>query len=333
MLDPLDRKILFELDQNSRLSFSDIARTLKIPHDTVRYRIHSLEDRNIINKFHTAVDTSKLGFLMYEMFIKLITSSEKTIQKLLNFLIQKPFVTWITRVEGSYDIGIAFRISNPALLSAFVDELLENYSELIIKKTLQVNISCDFLGRDYLLSDLQLGKKITKKSLTPHYSSGATYPSKLDQVDLFILKKLGQSSRYSAAEISRYLSSHQISLTSESVTSRIRRLEEDKIINGYTIALNHNRMGQVHYKVFLYLNQVSRLSVQEFLNSCRMEKYVTYLVKSLGEWDYELDIEVPDVAAYRKTMLRITEKHPGIIKDYLSIIITEICKYTTAEVL
>ena len=140
MIDLLDRKILFELDRNSRLSFSEIARSLKIPHDTVRYRIRSLEDRKIVNKFHTSVDTSKLGFLMYEMFLKLITSSEQTTQKLLNFLIQKPFITWVTRTEGGYDIGIAFRNSNPTLLSAFIDELLENFGELIIKKTLQVNI-------------------------------------------------------------------------------------------------------------------------------------------------------------------------------------------------
>ena len=123
MLDPLDRKILFELDRNSRLSFSELARILDIPHDTIRYRIRSLEDRKIVNKFHTAVDTSKLGFLMYEMFIKLVTSSEQTIQKLVKFLTQRPFVTWVGRTDGVYDLGMAFRINNPSTLSNFIDDL------------------------------------------------------------------------------------------------------------------------------------------------------------------------------------------------------------------
>jgi Lrp/AsnC family leucine-responsive transcriptional regulator len=332
-MDELDRNILFELDRNSRLTFSEIARNLSIPHDTVRYRVRSLEDRKIVNKFHTAVDTSKLGYLMYEMFIKLFTSSEEKFQKLVKFLIKKPFVTWVARTEGGYDLGIAFRINNPAILSDFVDELLEHYGELIIKKSLQANITCDYLGRGYLLGEKQLVKRKVKKAYIPHYSSGPIIPIQLERIDELILKKLGESSRHSAAEISRYLAANGIVLSSESVSIRITKLENERIINGYTLALNHSRMNQIHYKVFLYLNQVERQRIQEFLDSCRNSLNVSYLVKSLGEWEYELDIEVPDVTTYRKTMLRITEKHPGIIKDYVSIILTEILKYTTAEIL
>ena len=41
--------------------YAEIARELKLTPDTVRYRIMDLESRGVVLKFHTAVDTAKLG--------------------------------------------------------------------------------------------------------------------------------------------------------------------------------------------------------------------------------------------------------------------------------
>jgi DNA-binding Lrp family transcriptional regulator len=50
-IDSLDRDILLLLNQNARLSYSTIAKSLKQEVETVRYRIRGLKKKNLISKF------------------------------------------------------------------------------------------------------------------------------------------------------------------------------------------------------------------------------------------------------------------------------------------
>jgi predicted transcriptional regulator len=64
-LDKLDRQILFELDCNSRISFSDLAKKVRNGRDTVEYRVSRLIERQIIRSFTVAINHYRLGFQVY----------------------------------------------------------------------------------------------------------------------------------------------------------------------------------------------------------------------------------------------------------------------------
>jgi DNA-binding Lrp family transcriptional regulator len=55
-LDLLDRKILYELDFNSRIPLSILARKLNISKQVAKYRIDSLVKRDIIKGFYTDIN-------------------------------------------------------------------------------------------------------------------------------------------------------------------------------------------------------------------------------------------------------------------------------------
>ncbi|MFL0251955.1 Lrp/AsnC family transcriptional regulator [Clostridium neuense] len=61
---------------------------------------------------------------------------------------------------------------------------------------------------------------------------------KLDEIDLLILEELQKDSRLSIRELSKH-----IKLSPPAVTERVRRMEEDGIIEGYTIKINKKRLG------------------------------------------------------------------------------------------
>ena len=65
-----------------------------------------------------------------------------------------------------------------------------------------------------------------------------------DDKDRGILALLGKNSRSTALMISKELSEIQISLTDRAVLQRIARLEEKKIIQGYTTTLNPYILAQ-----------------------------------------------------------------------------------------
>ena len=58
-----DKKILYQLDLNSRQSNAQIANKEKLRKDTVGYRIKALEEKGIISGYTTRLDTSRPGNL------------------------------------------------------------------------------------------------------------------------------------------------------------------------------------------------------------------------------------------------------------------------------
>jgi Lrp/AsnC family transcriptional regulator for asnA, asnC and gidA len=59
--DENDRKIIQMLEQNSRRSFNEISKKLKLSESAVRKRVVALQNKGIIKKFTIQVDPAKLG--------------------------------------------------------------------------------------------------------------------------------------------------------------------------------------------------------------------------------------------------------------------------------
>lgn len=61
---------------------------------------------------------------------------------------------------------------------------------------------------------------------------------KIDDIDLNILDELQKNSRLSIRELSK-----KVNLSPPSVTERIRRMEDNGIIEGYSIKINKSKLG------------------------------------------------------------------------------------------
>nr|WP_312579944.1 Lrp/AsnC family transcriptional regulator [Sedimentibacter sp.] len=61
---------------------------------------------------------------------------------------------------------------------------------------------------------------------------------KMDEIDVRILRELQTDCRISIRELSK-----RVNLSPPSVTERVRRLEDNNIIEGYTIRLNKKKLG------------------------------------------------------------------------------------------
>jgi len=68
-IDLKDRKILYELDLNCRQSNAQIGKKVGLKRDMVAYRIKRLEQSGIIKNFWTAINTFKLGYLVFRIYI------------------------------------------------------------------------------------------------------------------------------------------------------------------------------------------------------------------------------------------------------------------------
>jgi len=60
-LDEVDRKIVQMLEQDSRRSFNEISKKLKLSESAIRKRVLALQEKGVIKRFTIQVDPAKLG--------------------------------------------------------------------------------------------------------------------------------------------------------------------------------------------------------------------------------------------------------------------------------
>ena len=71
-LDLKDRKILYQLDLNCRQSNTQIGRQVGLSKEVVNYRIKRMQDLGVINNFWTAINSLKLGYYAFRIYINFL---------------------------------------------------------------------------------------------------------------------------------------------------------------------------------------------------------------------------------------------------------------------
>jgi len=75
-IDLYDKKILFELDLDGRQSASKIAKKVRLPKETVNYRIKRLQQKGYLKKFYLSINASVIGYYYYRIYLQLHKATE-----------------------------------------------------------------------------------------------------------------------------------------------------------------------------------------------------------------------------------------------------------------
>lgn len=78
-MDEKDKLILFELLQDCKQPVSKIAKVVKLPQQTVSYRIKKLEDSKVIKKYTINVNYPKLGYSRHSLYLDVRGVSAKEV--------------------------------------------------------------------------------------------------------------------------------------------------------------------------------------------------------------------------------------------------------------
>jgi DNA-binding Lrp family transcriptional regulator len=128
-VDKTDLKILKILSENARAEYSELSKKLGLTANAIKYRIKNLEKSKIISYYTISVDASKLGYIWYDMQIKLI-AGEKEVEK---FLKQNEKTIYHYHYIGNenWDIDIGIIVKNPEELREFIIKFRENFPEFV----------------------------------------------------------------------------------------------------------------------------------------------------------------------------------------------------------
>jgi DNA-binding Lrp family transcriptional regulator len=315
-LDYKDKLLLHSLDSNARLSYSQLAKKTRLSQETVRYRINNLSKKGIIKKYLTLINLSKLGFSVYEVMLKLQNMNEQKKKTIIDYLIKNPFVNWVANLEGNYDIAFIFSVKNQMELNNLMNELHKLFGNTIIKKDLSVLISSQFLSRDYLINKPR--KTINEPAYSPTQKT-----LELEDKDKILCSELSKDGGTSYVDLSK-----EMHISADAVVNRLKKLKDNLVIGGSTIILDNNKIGQLHYKLLLFINDFTESNVNGLINTIKQNNRVIAIVKTLAQWDYEVDLEVENVDQLKEFTMELTSKFSQLIRDYIIIRVIDMPKYS-----
>ncbi|MAG19834.1 hypothetical protein CL618_00160, partial [archaeon] len=111
-LDLKDKKILHQFDINARQSNAEIAKKVKLSKDAIGYRIKKLEEQEIIRGYRAVIDSSRLGYLFYRVFLNLMDMQPSKLERLIEFLKKQKNVWWIAKLDGAWNFAFAIWVKS-----------------------------------------------------------------------------------------------------------------------------------------------------------------------------------------------------------------------------
>lgn len=302
-LDLKNRKILYELDINSRQSYQEIAKKVGLSKDSVIYRINKLQEAGMIKQFHTVIDVGKLGFNSYRLYLKLQNTTPKKEAEIIDFLKKQKIVTWVVSIDGEYDLGMWILTKSLKEMNFLWKELLKKYRDFIEKRWLTIFTKVSYFPRTYILE-----QKRNRQELVFITESDEI---KLDETDIQILKLLAPNSRISILELSE-----KLKITPKTITSRIKQLEKKKVIIGYRTMFDLEKIGHQYFKIHFNLHNLNEEKEKQFRSYLRQNPNVTYDNEVLGGDDIEIEVQLQTIQDLRNFLEEIKNQFADIIRNY-----------------
>ncbi len=302
-----DREILFELSLNSRASLTELARRTGMSKQALSYRLSLLEKNRVILGYYAITNIYLLGMTHYRVFIKYENMSSEKEQELAKHLMANPKITWIAYLDGNLDLVYLVWAKNIQEFEKVYDEVNDKFGAFFQEKQFSIATKIEYMKYRFL-SDKKGGKNII--------FGGTIGNIVFDSLDKKILKRLNINCRESLVEISQACNSNP-----KTVRARIDAMEKKDVIAGYNVKINHKKLGFTHRKIYLKLNNVSKEKINELLSYLRGLKSIIYLIKPIGNYDFEFEMMTKSNEEFHNTIKELRTKFAKNIKNHSSVII------------
>lgn len=304
-LDVLDKKLLYELDNDSRQSLSQLARTLRQGRDRIGYRLERLIEEKVVKQCTVTINPYCLGYTLFKTYLK-VSKRKEQYEALLSLLKSHPRIYWIADCDGRWDLIFATFAKNPHEFLQIQNAILSACNDIVLSFTNFTLVNVWMYRKNYLM----------QKSDKSFLIGGPPSQYSLERYEWEILRLLSKDSRISIAEIARELSS-----TESIVRYRLEQLENSGIIAGYRVELELARLGMLFFKAQLYLQEYGVKEINALRKFCANHPNITYFIEQIGDAPVEMELEVEGYEQFSKIIDEVRIAFPKTIKNVETVMI------------
>lgn len=299
-LDKIDRKMLFELDKNCRISDTQLAKKIGRSREATKYRIQQLLKKGVLEKFITSINPAKFGITYYKIFLQLENIPEEK-EKLYRFATNHKKVAWHGVCSGTWDHIIGISAKSPLEFDEIKNEICSKFKNLIIKKEIGVMVETKQFLKKYLIKD----------NSEPESFAGEIVYNELDATDEKILSILANDARIPIVSLASKVGS-----SIKKVITRIEKLQEKGIILSYRISMDLQKIGLESFKVLLYFRSINKEEEGRLLQYLRNLDQSAYYIKMIAPWDAELELIVSSYQELNEIIDKLRREFQGTIRNH-----------------
>ena len=132
MLDKLNQKLIQELQNNGRRSYTELAKMLGVSEGTIRKRVKDLQKQDVM-KIAAVLNPYKIGYNFISIMALQVRMAD--LREVAEMLAQKPNVYYLAFVTGRYDLLAMLMCRSPEELSDFIKEHISSIPSIIRTET------------------------------------------------------------------------------------------------------------------------------------------------------------------------------------------------------
>ncbi len=301
-IDLKDRKILYELDLDARQSFTQIGKKVGLKKDVVAYRVKRMQDEGIIENFWTAINTFKLGYDVFRVYINFhyVTASVK--EEIIKYFVDYKNSWVVASIKSEIDLDVVIWVKDIFEFYQFWEKTLDKYEDYFEKYAISIYVYAACYKKSFLLPDEQ--DKSDREMYEVFYGGK---PVEIDEIDYQLLNEIAENARMPLIDLAE-----KLKISSQSVNYRLNNLVKSGVINAFRVNINLSKLNLHNYKVDIYLKD-HKLK-KPILNYLKDKPYIEFMNLALGWADLEPEFVVKDMDELLKILDEINFKFSGGIK-------------------
>ena len=320
-VDLRDKKILWHLSEDSRISFTKLAQKAHLSRDAVRYRIMQLEKKKIIAGFTVELDEHLFNINHYYVLMRTIDVPEEREQAFFTYIRQNPHIISVIGFSDEWDLLLEIVAHTVEEFDSIITQLSSTFPEMIelIDVFERVTIYAHTpIPQDVI--DLNNTGRFLKKLPTPDI--------KLDATDRQILSLLSQDSRQSF-----HLLASKVSLSADAVIYRVKKLVSTGVIRRFTTECNLSYLGYSSYIFLMHFKSFSHDIEEKFRQIALTHPNIVSAVKTIGNYNVMVTIVSRDSDGFHKTVRRLRREFVASIGGYDTLLAREEYKHASIALL
>ncbi len=316
-LDLKNRKILYELDIDSRQSFTQLGKKVGLHKDVVAYRVKKLQDSGIIKHCYVDINGYKLGYNKIKFYynFQFITPEKK--QEIIDYFVKSQYTDVVHSAEGQYDLVVICEVDNIPSFYTIWSNVTNRYRDYFSNQIFCIHNTLIEYKRSFLMDERlrPTGNRIQ------FVESANDAKVEIDELDKKILELLAPNARIPTIDIAQ-----QCKATVATVNARIKKLEKAGIIQRYTITSDWPKIGYQWYKADVVLKDPKKM--QTIAAYIEGNPHLIHRIASLGYVDLELTFALNTANQLHQIIEDVELHFPDAIKSYKYFSITKTHKYS-----
>jgi Lrp/AsnC family leucine-responsive transcriptional regulator len=302
-LDLKDKKILYQLDLNCRQSNTQIGKKVGLSKEVVNYRIKRMKDLGIINCFWTAINSLKIGYYAFRIYITFLDVNPDIKEEIIHYFENYKYVWSLHTAKGPVDLEVVIWVDDIYNFNLFWNKTLDNYGNYFEKKTVSILTQITCLKKSYLLS-----RNSSKIDRTFYTISCIGNPEYIDKLDYKILNEIAENARIPLISIAE-----KLNCSSQTINYKIKNLVKKGIILAFRVGINNKKLGLRNCMIDIYLKDHTKgKKIEDYL--LRNPYVENVMDMTIGWCDLNFELMVKNVDTLTQIIEDIDNKFPGVIR-------------------